>query len=157
MSREFRFAIVCSSGNIASSSSVFVSSRVVLNQFGHGPDPTAETLAATDDQVLLHAGRAVCRPDGTRVGTILVHVVLDYGTLPFVADLDPAGALVRAAGGAERTSGDHAIAFAVYGWGRTPVYPTAGTAWPISASLLQRIYHQEREPFWEELHRGDRR
>jgi signal transduction histidine kinase len=120
-------------------------------------DVFGEALAATDDQVLLHAGRAVCLPDGTRVGTVLVHVVLDYGTLPFVADLDPAGALVRAAGGAERTSGDRAIAFAVYGWGRTPVYPTAGTAWPISASLLQRIYHREREPFWEELHRGDRR
>jgi signal transduction histidine kinase len=120
-------------------------------------DVFGEALAATDDQVLLHAGRAVCLPDGTRVGTVLVHVVLDYGTLPFVADLDPAGALVRAAGSGGPSSGDRAIAFAVYGWGRTPVYPTAGTAWPISAALLQRIYQQEREPFWEDLRRGDRR
>jgi signal transduction histidine kinase len=119
-------------------------------------DVFGEALASTDDQVLLHAGRAVCLPDGTRVGTILVHVVLDYATLPFVADLDPAGALVRVAA-APAARGPQSLAFAVYGWGRTPVYPTAGTAWPISASLLQRIYRMDRRPFWEELQRGDRR
>jgi nitrogen fixation/metabolism regulation signal transduction histidine kinase len=119
-------------------------------------DVFGEALASTDDQVLLHAGRAICLPDGTRVGTILVHVVLDYATLPFVADIDPARALVRAASGSG-TRGPRSIAFAVYGWGRTPVYPTAGTAWPIGASLLQRIYQGDRAPFWEELQRGDQR
>lgn len=119
-------------------------------------DVFGEAVASTDDQVLLHAGRAVCLDDGRRVGTILVHVVLDYATLPFVADQDPSAALARGAQAA-RPAGGQPVAFAVYGWGRTPVYPTAGTAWPISTDLLRRLYHGGREPFWEVLSRGDRR
>ena len=111
----------------------------------------------TDDQVLLHAGRAVCLPDGTKVGAILVHVVLDYGTLPFVADRDPSAALTRNAAVHDHATHGRPIAFAVYGWGRTPVYPTAGTAWPISTELLLRIYRADRRSFWEVLSRGDRR
>ena len=120
-------------------------------------DVFGEALASTDDQVLLHAGRAVCLPDGTKVGAVLVHVVLDYGTLPFVADRDPAAALTR--GGVVHDHGidGEPISFAVYGWGRTPVYPTAGTAWPISTDLLRRIYRANYRAFWEVLSRGDRR
>ena len=122
-----------------------------------GWDVFGEALASTDDQVLLHAGRAVCLPGGAKVGALLVHVVLDYGTLPFVADRDPAAALTRAAAAGDGDVEGPPIAFAVYGWGRTPVYPTAGTAWPISTELLLRIYRADREPFWEVLARGDRR
>jgi signal transduction histidine kinase len=120
-------------------------------------DVFGEALASTDDQVLLHAGRAVCLPDGSKVGALLVHVVLDYGTLPFVADRDPAAALTRIGGTGDQGSPGPLISFAVYGWGRTPVYPTAGTAWPISTELLLRIYRAERRAFWEVLTRGDRR
>ncbi len=120
-------------------------------------DVFGEAQASTDDQVLLHAGRAVCLPDGTKVGAILVHVVLDYGTLPFVADRDPSAALTRSAAVHDHATHGRPIAFAVYGWGRTPVYPTAGTAWPISTELLLRIYRADRRSFWEVLSRGDRR
>jgi signal transduction histidine kinase len=120
-------------------------------------DVFGEALASTDDQVLLHAGRAVCLPDGRRVGAILVHVVLDYGTLPFVADLDPAAALARGGPPRDRATHGRSIGFAVYGWGRTPVFPTAGTAWPISTELLLRIYRADRRAFWEVLTRGDER
>ncbi len=124
-------------------------------------DVFGEALASTDEQVLLHAGRALCEKDATgvprRVGVLLVHVVLDYGTLPFVAAQDPYAALFRPTlHAAERTYGRD-IAFAVYGWGRTPVYPTAGTAWPISQDLLIRLFRADREPVWAELSRGDRR
>ena len=102
-------------------------------------------------------GRAVCLPDGTKVGAILVHVVLDYATLPFVADRDPSAALTRSGAIQDHATHVRPIAFAVYGWGRTPVYPTAGTAWPISTELLLRIYRADRRSFWEVLSRGDRR
>ena len=119
-----------------------------------------EVLASTDDQVLLHAGRAICarEPDGSlvRQGAILVHVVLDYSTLPFVAATDPSALLVRAGTTGGRLTHGRDIQFAVYGWGRTPVYPTAGTAWPISTELLRRIYRAGRTPFWETLSRGGR-
>ena len=117
-------------------------------------------LASTDDQLMLHAGRAICayESDGTlvRQGAILVHVVLDYATLPFVAAADPAALLVRAGQTGGRLTHGRDIEFAVYGWGRTPVYPTAGTAWPISTELLRRIYRAGRTPFWETLSRGGR-
>ena len=120
-------------------------------------DVYGEAQASTDDQVLLHAGRAVCLPDGTKVGAILVHVVLDYATLPFVADRDPSAALTRSGVVHDHATHGRPIAFAVYGWGRTPVYPTAGTAWPISTELLLKIYRNDRRSFWEVLSRGDRR
>ena len=120
-------------------------------------DVFGEALASTDDQVLLHAGRAVCLPDGTKVGAILVHVALDYATLPFVADRDPSAALTRSGAVHDHATHGRPIAFAVYGWGRTPVYPNAGTAWPISTELLLTIYRADRRPFWEVLARGDRR
>ncbi|HEX7085366.1 MAG TPA: ATP-binding protein [Vicinamibacterales bacterium] len=119
-----------------------------------------EVLASTDDQLLLHAGRAICarEADGTlvRQGAILVHVVLDYSTLPFVAATDPSALLVRAGAAGGRLTHGRDIEFAVYGWGRTPVYPTAGTAWPINTELLRRIYRAGRTPFWETLSRGGR-
>jgi len=123
-------------------------------------DVFGEALAATDEHVLLHAGRALCERDQRgalhRIGVLLVHVVLDYGTLPFVAAQDPYAALFRPTlHAAERTYGRE-IGFAVYGWGRTPVYPTAGTAWPISQDLLIRLFRADRQPFWAELARGDR-
>ncbi len=120
-------------------------------------DVFGEAVASTDDQVLLHAGRAVCLDDGTKVGAILVHVVLDYSTLPFVADQDPAAALARGGPPRDRATHGRQIAFAVYGWGRTPVYPTAGTAWPISTELLLNIYRADRRPLWEVLSRSDQR
>jgi signal transduction histidine kinase len=119
-----------------------------------------EAPPSTDDHVLLHAGRAICTTDGRgvqhRAGIILVHVVLDYGTLPFVAAQDPYAQLFRPT--ATPTSGTHGreVAFAVYGWGRTPVYPTAGTAFPIDRELLQRVFRADRQAFWTVLSRGDR-
>ena len=92
-----------------------------------------------------------------RSAAILVHVVLDYATLPFVADRDPSAALTRSGAVQDHATHVRPIAFAVYGWGRTPVYPTAGTAWPISTELLLRIYRADRRSFWEVLSRGDRR
>jgi signal transduction histidine kinase len=45
----------------------------------------------------------------------------------------------------------------MYGWGRTPIFPTAGNAWPISRELLDRIYRAGRTPIWEIVKRGDQR
>jgi signal transduction histidine kinase len=118
-----------------------------------------EAPPSTDDHVLLHAGRAICITDANghqhRVGILLVHVVLDYGTLPFIVAEDPYAQLFRPT--ATEASAVHGrdISFAVYGWGRTPVYPTAGTAWPIDRNLLQRAFRADRQAFWTLLARGD--
>ena len=118
-----------------------------------------EAPPSTDDHVLLHAGRAICATDASgeqhRVGILLVHVVLDYGTLPFVAAEDPYAQLFRPTATEESEVHGRDISFAVYGWGRTPVYPTAGTAWPIDRDLLQRVFRADRQAFWTVLARGD--
>ena len=50
------------------------------------------------------------------------------------------------------------IAFAVYGWGRTPVYPDGGHGLADQhRTAAERIYRADRRSFWEVLSRGDRR
>ena len=119
-----------------------------------------EPLAGTEDRVMLHAGRGLCQSadDGSShiVGAIVVHAMLDYGTLPFLASQSVYGDLVQADGEVHRDAHGRPIEFALYGWGRTPIFPTAGTAWPISRELLGRIYRAAREPLWDVVDRGER-
>jgi signal transduction histidine kinase len=128
---------------------------------GCGWDIFGEPLAGTEDRVLLHAGRGLCPSDGARrgapQGAIVVHVMLDYGTLPFLASQNPYGDLLQPGGEVRRDAHGRTIAFAMYGWGRTPIFPNAGTAWPISRELLNRIYRAGRTPIWEIVQRGDQR
>jgi signal transduction histidine kinase len=124
-------------------------------------DIFGEPLAGTEDRVLLHAGRGLCPPGqggrSTPQGAIVVHVMLDYGTLPFLASQNPYGDMVQPGGEVRRDAHGRTITFAMYGWGRTPIFPTAGTAWPISRGLLDRIYRAGRTPVWEIVPRGDQR
>ena len=123
---------------------------------GCGWDIFGEPLAGTEDRVLLHAGRGICAGGGgTPVGAIVVHVMLDYGTLPFLSSAAPYADLFDA-GGARTDAYGRPIEFAMYGWGRTPIFTTAELAWPISGDLLQRIYAGGREPLWENVALGER-
>ena len=91
-----------------------------------------------------------------RTGILLVHVVLDYGTLPFVAAQDPYAALFRPTlRAAERPTAARSRLPSTDGAARP--YPTAGTAWPISNELLQRIFRTAFQAFWTVLERGDQR
>ena len=124
-------------------------------------DRFGEPFAGSEDRVLLHAGRGLCgerepaavaRPQGA----IVVHVMLDYATLPFLAASNLYGDLLQPAGEVRRDAHGSNIEFAVYGWGRTPVFPTEGSAWPISSDLLSTIYRAGYKPVWQVVHRGDR-
>jgi signal transduction histidine kinase len=122
-------------------------------------DLFGEPLAGTEDRVLLHAGRGLCEPDaptGSRptAGAIVVHVMLDYGTLPFLAPQHPYGELLQSGGEVRTEAHGRSIEFAMYGWGRTPVFPTEGSAWPISSELLERIYRAHRTPLWQVVYRA---
>jgi signal transduction histidine kinase len=82
--------------------------------------------------------------------------MLDYATLPFLAGLNPYGELLQEGGLVQGDAHTRRIEFAMYGWGRTPVFPTEGSAWPISSGLLARIYQAGRQPLWATIERGDR-
>lgn len=102
-----------------------------------------------EERRLLHAGRGVC-VDGRVVASIVVHVVLDYANLPFLAAQNPYVALLGAsdaavAAGEGRARDD--VAFVVYGWSRRPLYVSGGEAWTLPEPLFARLA-ASREPFW---------
>jgi len=124
-------------------------------------DRFGEPFAGSEDRVLLHAGRGLCPSDepapvARPLGAIVVHVMLDYSTLPFLAAPSPYDGLIDPQGATQPDAHGSGIEFAMYGWGRTPVFPTEGSAWPISSELLSRIYRAAYTPLWEEVRRGDR-
>ena len=108
---------------------------------------------------VLSASRAVCvnDPTGTShvVGSIVVHAMLDYANLPFIASKSPYVELLRPVEPQRAegvTGGD--IEFAVYGWSRTPLYSSADTAWEMDDQVFARLV-ETRSPMWAQLVRGD--
>ena len=108
-----------------------------------------------EERRVLHAGRAVCAPDGRRLGSIAVHSMLDYANLPFVSSQSPYVELMRPTDPlrGEGASGRD-IEFAFYGWSRRPLYASGVTAWPLEDEAFARIV-ETRAPVWTTLRRGD--
>ncbi len=108
-----------------------------------------------EERRVLHAGRTLCTgpTPATSVGSIVVHAMLDYENLPFIASGNPYVELLRPRGntGDRRVPGGD-IEYAVYGWSRTPLYASRGTAWTLDDAAFTQLEH-EREPFWTTLNR----
>jgi signal transduction histidine kinase len=102
---------------------------------------------------MLHAGRALCA-NGRTFGSIVVHAILDYADLPFIAARSPYIAMLRRDDGAptEGASGRD-IEYVVYGWSRTPLYASKEPAWPLSDAAFAQAM-SSRASFWTELTRG---
>jgi signal transduction histidine kinase len=112
-----------------------------------------------EERRLLHAGRSICvpGPGGTRpvVGSIAVHVILDYSNLSFITAQSPYVAMLRAPGAQpQEPDPREAVEFTVYGWSRRPLYMSGRDAWPLTESIFQRVYGS-RDPFWATLTRDD--
>ena len=110
----------------------------------------------SEERNMLHAERGVC-DHGEIVGTVVVHVMLDYRNLLFISSQSPYFELFRAS--ESRAPGEGMpgsdVDVAIYGWGLDPIYSSARIAWPIDEALFQRIYHRNREPFWADIERSD--
>ncbi len=107
-----------------------------------------------EERRLLHAGRGVCE-GGTVIGSIVVHVVLDYANLPFLAAQNPYVALMAASEPrAGETLARDDVSFVVYGWSRRPLYVSGGEAWTLSEPLFERLA-ASREPFWAAIEDHD--
>ena len=108
---------------------------------------------------VLSASRAVCvnDPSGAShvVGSIVVHALLDYANLPFIASKSPYVELLRPAEPqrVEGVSGGD-IEFAVYGWSRTPLYSSADRAWQMDDAAFAKLV-SSRAPVWARLLRDD--
>jgi signal transduction histidine kinase len=110
-----------------------------------------------EERRVLHAGHALCAPDGRILGSIVVHAMLDWENLPFIASQSPYLELFRPTDPlrGEGVSGRD-VEFAFYGWSRRPLYTSSGRAWSLEDDGFARIL-QSRMAFWDELQRGDDR
>ncbi len=114
----------------------------------------------SEERRLLHAGRGLCVTEGSgtrMVGTVVIHAMLDYGSLPFITSQNPYVELFqsRPSFDAESTLGRD-VGFVVYGWSLTPIYASSPTTWTIDAETFRRVY-ASRTPFWTSQDAGGRR
>jgi signal transduction histidine kinase len=115
----------------------------------------------TGERGMLHAQRHLCRdtPAGVEgVGTIIVHVVPDYRTLPFITSQSPYFEVFRQQDGlpTREIPGARDVEAVIYGWGLGPIFTSGRTAWPIDEDLFARIY-SSRDPFWTTMPFGGAR
>ena len=102
---------------------------------------------------MLHAERRICSADDhdslSFDGTIILRVLVEYETLPFITSQNPYYEVVRAGAAAEEGTAGGNVEVAIYGWGLQPIYTSGRSAWPITEALFKRLY-ASREPFWAE-------
>ena len=110
----------------------------------------------SSERHVLRASRAICQR-GRTMGTIVVRVMLDYRTLPFIntespylASLGPAGLqLSESAPGRD-------VEFVSYGWSRAPLVASGTSVWPLGDETFDRLV-RTRQAFWETVVRQDAR
>ena len=105
----------------------------------------------SSERRVLRASRAICAPGGRRLGTIVVRVMLDSRTLPFIRGESPYLSVL----GPER-AGDGApprdIEFVAYGWSRVPLNTSGAGVWSLSDTTFDRLV-RTRVPFWQTVER----
>ena len=118
----------------------------------------------SEERRMLHAEKKICTASpsgapGGPVGTIVVHVLFDYRTLPFITSQNPYFEVFRPEGGAaprEGTTGSD-VDVAIYGWSLSTTYSSSRATWPIGDALFTRIYDPARRPFWTTIGTGNDR
>ncbi len=118
----------------------------------------------SEERRMLHAEKKICAPGAggaapQPVGRIVVHVLFDYRTLPFITSQNPYFEVFRPAEGAaprEGTTGSD-VDVAIYGWSLGTIYSSSRATWPISDALFARIYDAARRPFWTTIGSGNAR
>ncbi len=99
------------------------------------------------------ASRGVC-DHGVVRGSIVVRVMLDYRTLPFLSSQNPYLESLRPerAAAPEGSQGND-IEFVGYGWSRAPFSATSASTWPLPDDVFRRTV-ASRQPFWVTLERN---
>jgi hypothetical protein len=99
---------------------------------------------------MINAERGLCGAGGEFLGAVVVRIVPDYRTLPFVASANP---YYDALGGGDRPRTDARVSdlqVVVYGWSLQPTFVSGRTSWLLDQEIYDRLYHspQARDPFW---------
>jgi signal transduction histidine kinase len=106
----------------------------------------------SSERHVLRTSRAICER-GRVLGSVVVRVMLDYRTLPFISTQSPylesleTEPLPRS----ESVLGRD-IDFAMYGWSRAPIIESRTTVWTLPDRVFARLI-ASRDPFWDTLER----
>ena len=146
-------------GGVTSNLELYNASGALISTFGLGlpnltyspPAPDAgcgwqvfEEVSSffSEERRLAHASRWVCGRDAdgqpTRLGALVVHVMLDYGNLTI-------GSGARAA--------TRPVSLSVYGWSGRALYASASRAWSLPTAVREQA-QATRAPFWVTLPAG---
>ena len=150
-------------GGLASRFALNLPDYVSTTQKWQEPNCNWETFEeasffGSEERRLFHAGRGICEgaADTPTGGSIVVNVMLDYETLPFITARNPYNELIRPSDTLPpEGSVGRAVQFVVYGWGRGSLYSSSTQAWPLDDSLLN-VIAQSRRPFWTTMSDGER-
>ena len=83
----------------------------------------------------------------------MVHVLLDYGTLPFISSQGPYFELFQTDTRTfDASAPGRNVELVTYGWGRRPSYASGAGTWPLGDRLFERLA-ASREPFWARVPR----
>jgi signal transduction histidine kinase len=116
------------------------------------------SLFGSEERRMFHAGRGICdgNADVPTGGSIVVNVMLDYETLPFITVRNPYNELIRPADSLPpEGSAGQSVQFVAYGWGRGSLYSSSSRAFPLDDALLG-VIAQSRRPFWTTMSDGER-
>jgi signal transduction histidine kinase len=101
---------------------------------------------------VLRASRGICLR-GRPVGAIIVSVMLDFGTLPFIEQQSPYLESLQPAGQAPAEGAfGRDVEFVVYGWSRAPTYASRTRFWLLPDGVFQQMI-RSRAPFWASIPR----
>ncbi len=105
---------------------------------------------------MLRASRGICER-GREVGAIVVRVMLDFRTLPFISSQNPYLESLRPDREAPAESAPgRDVEFVVYGWSRAPIFASGTSVWALPDAVFQRMV-ESRAPFWATLDARRRR
>ena len=108
----------------------------------------------SSERHVLRIARGVC-VRGRLVGSLVVRVMLDYRTLPFISSQSPYLESLRPNRqiAPEGVSGRD-VEFIVYGWSRAPIFESGTRVWTLPDPVFQRLV-ESRDRFWATLDRDD--
>jgi signal transduction histidine kinase len=105
----------------------------------------------SSERHVLRTSRGICER-GRILGTIVVRVMLDYRTLPFISTQSPYLESLQASRTPSEGISGRDVEFAMYGWTRAPIIESGTTVWTLPDPVFARLV-ASREPFWETLDR----
>ena len=103
-----------------------------------------------EDRSMWRAERAICDRQGHVLGGVVIHVVPDYRSLPFVSVGNPYRDALAGGPVIPRGAEFSDLQTVIYGWAFYPLFSSGRVAWPIDVENYGRLY-ASRTPFWTVL------